>query len=223
MRNVLGVNSYTIYNVKPTQLALMQTQAIWMDNCRLLLSTEDTACTAKAKFFEKYLETGGKILSLPNLSNQLDVQIKEFNGNRFAVYSGEYFFEQSYKTSGCHVRHSPMPLLYNEYIYSFSMNSKDLLANKDHGIHWISKICPILTNLKCLYSNERDSFDKYQEALEQIFRDLLTQEMNLKRVELGTDCQSIKSEPYTIISKNQVRRCFAAYLNISFITPCQID
>ena len=97
IRNLLGFNTYTIYNIKLTQLKTAPT--IWIDNCYLLITVEKSSNHLKEIFEEqfnymkKFLESGGKILTLPSCleSNKYKIEKNVF------IYDGYYEFELNYE------------------------------------------------------------------------------------------------------------------------------
>ena len=100
IRNLLGANSYTIYNIKLTQLRT--TPAIWIDNCHLLVTIEKSSHLKEIydeqySYMKKYLESGGKILSFPSCLDTNKFKLEVFNENKFLIYDSKYEFEANFE------------------------------------------------------------------------------------------------------------------------------
>jgi hypothetical protein len=204
LKNLLGLNSYTIYNVRLTQLKTVQ--KVWIDNCYLLVSVEqsdvdESTRILKMDCFEKYLGAGGKILSVPSSDECEKVSIKNLNDNTLAVYDGDYFFEQSYRENYLQTKKSQE---FETLIYSFSPNKKYSSNDQADGIHWLTKIYPVTKYLKCFDSTQNNILQQHEGRLFRLFSDILTQKLQLKQVKSHTECLMAKPEPYHIMTKNKV-------------------
>lgn len=210
IRNLLGINSYTIYNIKLSQLK--STPAIWMDNCCLLVTVEHSNHSKniyeeKFSYIKKYLKTGGKILSIPSCYELSDKYLtKYYNDLPFLVYNLNYDFELDYENeSVCKETDNAYYNTLNlaQYIYSF---------NKQH---WVSKIVPNYYDLESLNETQKSEFFKSDATLKQLFLKLFLEEFKLKLIENSQINR--KTEPYYIFTKSKVRFCKRnRYLNDCF-------
>lgn len=58
LREILGINSFTVYNVTTTEL---QNSTVWMNNCRLLIDIESKT---NSSIFKEFLKQGGNVLTV---------------------------------------------------------------------------------------------------------------------------------------------------------------
>ena len=184
IRSILGYNSYTIYNVKLTQLKAIP--EIWIDNCHLLVTIEKSnnlndVYEDQYQYMKKYLQTGGKILSVPSWLDNKKYKIEVFQEKKIFVYEGNFEFELQYERENLKKQNSA----WNSYIYSYNDQ------------HWISKICPNPKDIEKSNSAENKSAEI---LVQEIFQSLLTKGLNLKLNEK----HELKPHAYYILSKSNV-------------------
>jgi hypothetical protein len=132
LARLLGKNSYTIYKLSESDI---ENTGIWMKNCVLLVTLEqilDHYAVQKKDMLDtylKYLENGGRILSLPDSQNQ--------QTQRKSDIQSKFWFEQyyevnpSFKKEICSIGSS---MFANENIfYFYSMTNTS-------GVHFVSKV-----------------------------------------------------------------------------------
>ena len=187
IRNLLGFNTYTIYNIKLTQLKTAPT--IWIDNCYLLITVEKSSNHLKEIFEEqfnymkKFLESGGKILTLPSCleSNKYKIEKNVF------IYDGYYEFELNYEKN--HLK--KVNLFLNDQIYSYNNH------------HFVSKICPNYYDIEGI-SGDVIQNKKSEILIKDTFRDIFTKELKLKSSEIN----ELKPLEYIILTKSNVSYIF---------------
>jgi hypothetical protein len=182
IKKLLGINSYTIYNMKMAQLKNLP--SLWMDNCCLLISVEstadaqDTAVNEKINYIKTFLNLGGNVLSIPSANGIDKPLLKEFTDKKLTISSIKFPCDSEYSLNGFekNILNSTEKDL-NDLIYSYKVN----------GEHWFSKVVP--------------SFQSSSETyVEDVFMKLFIDKLNLKKSE------KINSElqPYYVFSQNKV-------------------
>lgn len=122
LRNLIGINAYTIYNVNYDQLDKLP--SIWMDNCQLLVNFFDNNKTEN-HFTKEFFINGGKVLSLPDVESY---EITQLNGYKCLISSFKYDIYQEECEKEAYL---------NDYISLFMRNN---------GIYCISRLIPIYSD-----------------------------------------------------------------------------
>jgi hypothetical protein len=189
IRNLLGFNSYTIYNIKLTQLKKAPT--IWIDNCYLLITIEKSSSHLKEiyeeqlNYMKNYLESGGKILTLPScLDSNNKYKTEIFNEKIVFIYDGDYDFESNYEKNLL----KKEKILFNNQIYSFCNH------------HYVSKVCPNYYDIEGICTDSIQNKKLNDTLMNDTFRDLLTNELKLKTTEIN----ELKPLEYIVLTKNNV-------------------
>lgn len=182
IKNLLGINSYTIYNMKMAQLKNLP--SLWMDNCYLLISVEssadsrDSAIDEKVNYIKTFLNLGGNVLSIPS-TNEIDKPLlKELSDKKCTISTINFPYDKDYSISGYEKNNLNLPEKnLNDLIYFYKVN----------GEHWFSKVVP----------NYKSSSENF---VEDLFSQLFLDKLKLKKSEKI----NFELQPYYIFSKNKV-------------------
>ncbi|RNA11303.1 biotin-- ligase [Brachionus plicatilis] len=188
VQKILGKNSYTIYNLN---LADLQKSSVWIPSCRLLISLEqfnlcDEALEQKIKTFTGYLRTGGKILSVPSLNDNLEQDLRKFENGTILFHREKYLFESHYESDlSLTKKEGQLNLLKSDDLfYTFE-------STENPGSHFISKVFI-----------ESDNHSP-QPFLDELFLRIFSEYFQLTKAQESNNNTQLK-ENYIIFSKNKL-------------------
>lgn len=144
-QSILGKNSYTIYRLN--SIDLLENSSIWISSCALLITFEsinETSQSGKYESFLNYLKSGGKILSVPSVANDLSREELKLENSYNLFYFGQKFgFESLYENNF---------QLFKQSWHLSQNNFKNLFyyfTNPSHlnGVHFLCKVFRIFLNI----------------------------------------------------------------------------
>lgn len=133
--SLLGTNSYTIYNLTTKDF---QKSSTWIPSCVLLITLETfnsphSVLNEKTESFKKFIKSGGRILSLPTLNDNLERQHLKVDNRYNIFYHKENFLFESLYENCMKKEWKNIPKNLKDLFYIYELTDSE-------GSHFVSKV-----------------------------------------------------------------------------------